>query len=384
MWWAARCGVTLRLITNSNGPIFSKPMTLHNHRARLAKIVVSPQLTVREALARLDNGGIGVLAVCCDSRKLLGVLTDGDFRRAILQRCPLDRPCGEIASKDPLVAPDGVTPQGALQLMDAGRPFLVNQLPVLDGEGRLVDLWLRRDLVVSEPEMQAVIMAGGFGTRLLPLTKNMPKPMLQVGDRPVMQHLIEQMRGAGIEDVNVTTHYMPEKINDYFGDGERFGVRLKYVDESQPLGTAGAIGLLKRPEKPTLVVNGDILTRVDFRAMLTFHLEHRAALTVGVRQYDIEVPYGVLECDGSRVRKISEKPSYTVFVNAGIYILEPQAYDRIPAGQRFDMTDLIDALLRAQLEVVSFPIIEYWLDIGQPADYEQAQVEISKDTRLER
>jgi len=232
-------------------------------------------------------------------------------------------------------------------------------------------------LVPDQPlPVQAVVMAGGKGTRLHPLTAETPKPMLRVGERPVLEIIIGQLREAGIKQVKVTTHHKSEKIEEHFGDGKEFGIELSYVEEDRPLGTVGGLGLLEIPQETTLVINGDILTRVDFRAMLAYHREHQADLTVAVRQYDIKVPYGIIECEGSMVRGVSEKPLLGFFVNAGIYLLEPGVYQFIPSGQRFDMTELIQRVLREGRTVVSFPIREYWLDIGQREDYEQAQEEI--------
>jgi len=221
-----------------------------------------------------------------------------------------------------------------------------------------------------------VIMAGGFGQRLRPLTEKLPKPMLPVGEKPVMELIIDQLRNAGIQKVNVTTHFKPDKIRDYFGDGRAFGVDLTYVSEESPLGTAGALSLIGEKNEPLLVINGDILTQVDFRTMLAFHREHGAEITVGVRQYDLQVPYGVIESDGTTVTGLHEKPMLNFFVNAGIYFLEPSVHELIPQGEHFDMTELINALLAKGRPVASFPIVEYWLDIGQHADYAKAQEDI--------
>jgi len=221
-----------------------------------------------------------------------------------------------------------------------------------------------------------VIMAGGYGKRLRPLTEDLPKPMLPIGGRPLMERIIGQLKDVGIRQVNVTTLYKPEKIKDYFGNGEAFGINLNYIHESEPLGTGGALGLLPKTEEPLLVINGDILTQVDFRAMLDYHREHKADMTVAVRQFGIQVPYGVVECDGPNIRSLREKPEMTFFVNAGIYLLDPPVFNFIPSGERFNMTDLIQWLLDAGRTVVSFPVREYWLDIGQTADYEQAKMDI--------
>jgi NDP-sugar pyrophosphorylase family protein len=255
----------------------------------------------------------------------------------------------------------------------------LRQIPVLDKGGKVVDLVMMDDLIPTQDlPLQAVIMAGGLGTRLRPLTEDLPKPMLPLGGKPLMELVIEQLRQVGIRRVNVTTHYKPEKISDHFGDGSAYGVELKYVNEDKPLGTGGALGLIDKPTEPMLVINGDILTHVDLRAMLAYHQEHHAVMTVAVRHYDIKVPYGVIECEGSRVCALKEKPQIQLMVNAGVYLLEPKVYEFIPNGEQFNMTDLIQRLLDSDHVVASFPIIEYWLDIGQFADYEQAQKDMHK------
>jgi NDP-sugar pyrophosphorylase family protein len=197
--------------------------------------------------------------------------------------------------------------------------------------------------------------------------------MLSVGGRPLMELTLEKLHNAGIERVDISTNYRAANIVDHFGDGKAFGIELNYIQEDRPLGTAGALGLMKTPKGTLLVINGDIITHVDFRTMLDYHQEHKAEITVCVRQYSVEVPYGVLECEGPTVRKLIEKPQVTFLVNAGIYLLEPSVYDSISRGEHLDMTVLIQRLLDSKRLVVSFPIIEYWLDIGQPVDYERAK-----------
>lgn len=345
--------------------------------ARLQKLIIPADLTLANAMEAMDRAGFGILLVCGVERRLEGVLTDGDIRKAILRGDGLNQPCGAIASRSPITARHPVTPAEALHLMDHSRDYFVNQIPVVDEEGRVIDLILRSDLIkVDQIPMSAVVMAGGEGMRLRPLTDSLPKPMLPVGDRPLLEIIIQQLRAAGIQNVNVTTHYKSEKIADYFGDGQKYGVDIRYINEETPLGTAGGLSLIETPKEPLLVINGDILTRVDFRAMLSFHRQHAAALTIGVRSFNFQVPYGVIECDGPDVRGVREKPVYSFFVNAGVYLLEPDAHQLIPAGQHFDMTDLMDVLLKSGRRVVSFPIVEYWQDIGQHTDYEQVQRDV--------
>ncbi len=345
----------------------------------IEKLCVRPDDPVRRAVKGIDEGCCGIVLVVDAAGHLLGTITDGDIRRAILAQQDMDVPIEAFLPHaralspypQPLTATVGTEPETLLALMTS---HALRQIPLLDRHECVADLVVLEDLLATPgPAMRAVIMAGGLGTRLLPLTEDLPKPMLPVGGRPLMEHIIEQLHQAGIRHVNVSTHYKPEKIIEHFGDGQAFGVDLNYVNEDRPLGTGGGLGLMVPPSETQLVINGDILTRIDFRAMLAFHQDNGAEMTVAVRRYEIEVPYGVIECDGVRVTCLKEKPQVPFLVNAGVYLLEPSVYSLIPNGQSFNMTDLIRWLLHAGRTVIGFPIREYWLDVGQRGDYAQAQ-----------
>ena len=341
---------------------------------RLKAAIISPGASISEAMAQLDKAATGVLLICDEDRHLLGLLTDGDFRRAILQRKPVSEPCTSIASSYPVTASVSVSSSDALGIM---KEHDIGQLPVVDSEGKVQKLILSKDIVPNrELDLSAVVMAGGFGKRLMPLTETVPKPMLPVGGRPLLELTIAQLRRAGIKDVNVTTHYLPETISDHFGTGEMFGVHLNYVQEEHPLGTAGGIKLLKQFDGTMLVINGDILTGAPFGAMLDYHRAYHADLTIGVRKYEVQVPFGVVDCEDAYVKGLEEKPSLSFFINAGTYLIEPAVCDFIPAGRRFDMTELISKLIEAGRIVVSFPIMEYWLDMGRHEDYAKAQQDV--------
>jgi dTDP-glucose pyrophosphorylase/CBS domain-containing protein len=341
---------------------------------RLRAVIIAPEASISEAMAQLDKAGTGALLICDKVRHLIGLLTDGDFRRAILQRKPLSDPCATIASSHPITAPVSVPSSEALRLM---KEHDISQLPLVDSGGNVQKLILSEDLVPSrELALSAVVMAGGFGTRLLPLTEKVPKPMLPVGGRPLLELTIAQLRRAGIKNVNVTTHYLSETISDHFGTGEMFGVRLNYLQEEHPLGTAGGIKLLKQFDDTMLVINGDVLTGAPFGAMLDYHRSYHADLTIGVRKYEVQVPFGVVECEDVHVKKLEEKPFLSFFINAGTYLIEPAVCDFIPGGQPFDMTELISKLIEAGRIVVSFPIMEYWLDMGRHEDYAKAQEDV--------
>jgi dTDP-glucose pyrophosphorylase/CBS domain-containing protein len=334
--------------------------------------------TLHDTIRCIDRSGKGIALVVDDRQHLLGTITDGDVRRAMLAGIDWTATVETILTRKasvgepaPVTAGPDVSPEALLQLM---QERAVRQIPLVDSENCVVGLVTLAELVppTSLP-VQAVIMAGGFGTRLHPLTADLPKPMLPVNGRPLLERIVEQLRQVGIRHVNVTTHFKAERIIEHFGDGHAFGVEMQYVNEDAPLGTGGALGLMPAPQEPLLVINGDILTQVDFRAMLAFHQDQHAEMSVAVRRYEVQVPYGVVECDGSRIHRLQEKPQIGFFVNAGIYLLEPSVYQLIPNGQRFNMTDLIQWLLDAGRTVISFPIREYWIDIGQHGDYAQAR-----------
>ena len=343
----------------------------------LKELCVPPDYSIRQVVACIDRNGKGIALITDESGRLLDTVTDGDVRRALLINQDMDAPVSDLlrlkpagSNAKPITAPVGTDHADLLQLMQEN---VLRQVPLITNDGRVEALITLDELLPDQVlPLQAVIMAGGSGTRLRPLTDDTPKPMLTVGDRPLMELMIEQLRQVGIRQVNISTFHKSEKITEHFGDGSKFGVQLNYVTENRPLGTAGALGLMPEPQEPLLVINGDILTRVNFRAMLDYHKEHAAALTMAVRKYDLNVPYGVIESDGAVVKRLVEKPLLKFMVNAGIYLLEPLVFRYIPNGQTFNMTDLIQRLLDEGHRVASFPILEYWLDIGTHIDYEQA------------
>jgi dTDP-glucose pyrophosphorylase/CBS domain-containing protein len=345
-------------------------------------LIVSESSTIRSVISCIDRNAKGIAIVLDADNHLIATVTDGDIRRAILAGLDAELPVRELLNRrtnmspnGPITAPVG-TPDTTLLHMMA--ETTVRHIPLVDEENRVVDVALLSELVREyELPLRAVVMAGGFGTRLRPLTEDLPKPMLKLGSRPLLELIVEQLREAGIKRLNVATHYKSDVISEHFKDGQEFGVDIRYVKENQPLGTVGALSLLEESNEPLLVINGDILTRVDFRAMHNFHREHNADLTVAVRQYEMRVPYGVVDTDGVAVRGISEKPLLKQFINAGIYLLSPTVKRMIPNGQPYDIPDLIQLLLREARTVVCFPIREYWLDIGEADQYDQAQADIA-------
>ena len=345
------------------------------------RFCVGPDCTIRAAIDRIDKVAKGIVLVTDENRRLVGTITDGDIRRAILSRMDLDTPLGQLLEKKhpsrrgrPVVGALDMSRDEMIALLNA---HTIHQLPILDELGRVLDLVTLEDLLPDYvPQLEAVIMAGGFGKRLHPLTNDTPKPMLPVGGRPLLEVAVSQLQRAGVRRVNVTTHYLPDKIVNHFGDGAKFGVELNYVNEESPLGTAGALQLLTDWSSTMIVMNGDILTDINIRSMLSYHREHNALFTVAVRQYEFRVPYGVVEGEDGLVRAIVEKPELSFFVNAGIYLIEPEVRRYIRNGERLDMPDLVKALIDDGRTVANFPVREYWLDIGRHTDYEQAQQDI--------
>lgn len=345
-----------------------------------ADIFVTTGATVRETVTVIDKGALGLALVVDGEGRLLATITDGDVRRAMLSGVDLDAPVSTLVDRregEPVTALHGVTASELLELMSRHR---LRHVPLVDADLHPVGVAALDDLVddVTLPS-RAVVMAGGFGRRLGALTESLPKPMLPVGGKPLLERIIMQLGAAGIDRVHVTTHFRPEEIVDHFRDGRSFGVQIDYVNEEQPLGTAGALGLIDLvDDDPVLVLNGDIVTDVDFRSLLHFHSEHDAEMTIGVWPYEVHVPYGLVETDGEAVTGIREKPVVRSFVNAGIYVLSPDVCRSVPRGERLDMTDLIERLIAGGRRVISFPLREYWLDIGELETYQQALLDAAE------
>lgn len=346
------------------------------------KFFATERNTLREVIACIDRAAKGIALVVDEQNHLLATLTDGDLRRAVLSGVPLDLRVSSLLQElrsqgrlNPVTLPAGVSREIILTEM---KTRSVRQIPLVNEQGHVVELAVLEDLVAQpHAPVHAVVMAGGYGRRLLPLTADIPKPMLRVGDRPLIERLVQQLRDVGVARVNISTHYKAEQIATHFGNGEAFGIEVGYVSEERPLGTAGALSMVPGDD-PLLVINGDILTTLDFRALLSFHFEHDAAMTVAVREYGFNVPYGVVDTDGLHVTAVTEKPTVKFFVNAGIYLVSPSARQFIPSREHFDMPQLITEVLKAGGKVISFPVWEYWLDIGRHEDYEQAQQDLNR------
>ena len=334
---------------------------------------IGPDGTLREAIETIDRAVLQIALVVDENRRLLGVLTDGDIRRALLQAGSLEVPVRAVMNTAPVTASVD-TPKGRLRQLMRSRG--VQQVPLVDDQGCLAGVvTLPALLQKTRRDNPVLLMAGGFGTRLRPLTDHLPKPLLRVGGRPILEHILQRFVEAGFETFYISVHYRAEMIKAYFGEGEKWGVTIRYLEEKTPLGTGGCLKLLPDAlERDLIVMNGDVLTEVDFTQLLAFHETHEAEATVCVRPYSHQIPFGVVETTGDRMVAMVEKPIYTHFVNAGIYVLSPAFVEEVPEGRQ-DIPDLLQRAVARGGKVATFPMHEYWRDIGRPDDFQQAQAD---------
>ena len=334
--------------------------------------LVAESGTLRDAMAALDRGARQIaLAVDGDGR-LVGVLTDGDVRRALLRGRNLDDPLAPSVSRQFVAVAEADDRTAVIELMRARR---IDAIPVVAPNGRPVGLHLLHEYLepVSRPNW-AVLMAGGQGMRLRPLTEAVPKPMLKVAGRPILERLVLHLVGFGIKRIFISINYLGDVIEQHFEDGARFGCRIEYLRETAPLGTAGALGLLPEPPRdPLLVMNGDLVTTVDVGALLDVHTGRRNAATVGIYRYLHTVPFGCVDRDGDRIVGIEEKPTISREVNSGVYVLEPSAVALIDGRSAATMPDLIGRLLRRGDPVGAWDIDEDWIDVGHRDELARAR-----------
>lgn len=338
---------------------------------RWKKAIISPASSLREAVEVIDAASLQIALVVDEDGRLLGTVTDGDLRRAILRDVSMEDPVERVMNKNPTTAREQDDRETLLALMRQRR---LHQIPILDATWRVVGLEVLDDLLKPQPKTNPVVlMAGGLGSRLRPLTEDLPKPLLQVGRKPILETIIESFIEHGFGRFYVSVNYKAEMIEGHFGDGSRWGAEIEYLRENERLGTAGALSLLPQPPtEPVFVMNADLLTRLNFAHLLDFHTAHDSMGTMCVREYEMQVPYGVIRTQSHRIIDIHEKPTERYLVNAGVYVLEPDALTLIPQGQFFDMPHLFKLLMDQGEETAVFPIREYWLDIGQMDDFNRA------------
>ena len=327
--------------------------------------------TLQQAIRNLDKTGLQISLVVSPDGVLAGTLTDGDVRRGLLRGLDLNSPIETIIHREPLLVPPQLGRETVLQLMQANK---VHQLPIVDEARHVVGLHLWDSLMVpGERPNLMVIMAGGRGVRLRPHTENCPKPMLPVGEKPMLVHIIERAKAEGFQHFVLAIHYLGHMIEDYFGDGSTLQVKISYLREEAPLGTAGAISLLNhRPVEPFLVTNGDVLTDIHYGELLDFHCRHAAAATMAVRLHEWQHPFGVVRIKGVDIIGFEEKPVARSHINAGIYVLEPSALDHLKLNEHCDMPTLFDRLRKDGERTIVYPMHEPWLDVGRKEDYQAA------------
>lgn len=338
------------------------------------QIIVKPSDSIFRTLKVIDRSALQIALVVDEKERLLGTVTDGDVRRGILRGLDLDSAVAKIMNKNFSSCYVEDARDKVLAIMSNKS---LHQLPVIDHNGCLVGIHTIDSLMASKTRDNIVfLMAGGLGSRLKPLTANCPKPLLKVGGKPILESIIESFIEQGFKKFYISINYKGEMIEEYFGNGSDWGIQIDYIREDKRLGTAGSLRLLPETNtQPIIVMNGDILTKVDFRNLLDFHLNHEADATLCIREYQLEVPYGVVSIERNRFKGIEEKPKERFPINAGLYVLNPELIDYIPDNTYFDMPELFTILARENREVVVYPIREYWMDIGHMDDYERANGE---------
>ena len=341
------------------------------------QIIVQKNYTLLETMQVIDASSLQFAVVVDDEQHLLGTVTDGDIRRGILRSEGLDVSIDEVMNTKPITALAGQKPYKYKQLMQKKK---LKQLPIVDSANQLIDIvFFDKWQSIAENENSVILMLGGLGTRLRPLTNDVPKPMLKVGNKPIVETIVDSFKQHGYTNFIFSVNYKKEMIQEYFQDGEPFGISIEYIEEQKRMGTAGALSLLKEsPAEPFFVMNGDLLTQINFDQLMQFHEEHEAIATMCVREYEFQIPYGVIETDGADLLNIKEKPVHRSFINAGIYVLSPEALDFIPQDEFYDMPTLFEHLMAAGKKVAAFPIHEYWLDIGQMDDFHRANEEFRR------
>jgi dTDP-glucose pyrophosphorylase/predicted transcriptional regulator len=341
----------------------------------LERILIKPNDSLEYGIKVLQEGGYRIILVVDDNKKLLGTITDGDIRRALMAGMIMNSKVSDLMNCTPITANEKDSRDKILSLMNE---MSLLHIPIIDEKGVVCGLETLQ-LLNEKPSYDnpVFLMAGGFGKRLHPLTINTPKPLLEIGKKPILETIIEQFIDHGFHNFYISTHFKSELIKDYFKNGDQYGVSIHYINEDTPLGTAGSLGLLpdNLPDLPIIMMNGDLLTKVDFKNLLDFHEINNADATMCVREYDFQVPYGVVTINESTIKKIKEKPVYNFFVNAGIYVLNKELVRKVDGESRIDITDFLEKELDNG-RVYAFPIHEYWLDIGRMEEYEEANKDI--------
>jgi dTDP-glucose pyrophosphorylase len=335
------------------------------------RTILSTDATIEEAIQVLNKTSLRIILITMQEQKLLGTLSDGDIRRALMAGSDLKTPIGQIINKNPLVVSREVSRKVVLKMMIENK---IQQIPIVDKQNRVTGLHLWDEMTETPSKSNIiVIMAGGMGTRLHPQTSNCPKPLLPIGGKPIIEHIICRARAEGFSEFVVAIHHLGYMIEDYLGNGEKLGVKISYLREELPLGTAGALSLISPiPEFAFIVTNGDVLTDIRYEELLNFHEFHRRPVTMAVRLHEVKNPFGVVQIQESEVIDYEEKPIDRNFINAGIYAFNPEILRLFHGPERIDMSVLMQNLLEQDKKIGAFPIHENWLDVGSPSDFLEA------------
>lgn len=334
--------------------------------------LLPPSSSIQQAIRCLEISGVQIALIVSEDGFLVGTLTDGDIRRGFLKGLSLASKIDDVVNFNPLVVPPEIERKHVLQLMQANK---IHQLPVVDCDGRVEGLHLWDSVIAPESlDNLVVIMAGGRGTRLHPHTNSCPKPMLEIGGKPMLEHIVERAKADGFKNFVISLNYLGHMIEDYFGNGQNWGVNIDYLRENSPLGTAGSLSILsEKPKAPFVVTNGDVLTDVRYSDILDFHLRHDAWATMAVRQYELQNQFGVVKVKGVEIEGFEEKPIYRSHINAGIYVLDPATLNHLEQSQYCDMPMLFERIRQNNELAIVYPMHEPWLDVGRPDDLLQAR-----------
>jgi dTDP-glucose pyrophosphorylase len=345
------------------------------------KAILPAESTIEQAIRNLDEVAIRIILIVDQTNKLVGTISDGDIRRGLLLGLNMKSPITNIIHYDALVVSPEMSRESVLNLMSLNK---ILQIPVMNEQQQLVGLHLWDEIAVpSKRPNSMIIMAGGKGTRLMPHTEDSPKPMVAIGGKPMLEHIIERGKSEGFNHFVLAIYHLGQKIEDYFGNGERLGVQIEYLREQSPLGTAGALSLLSpRPESPFVVTNGDVITDIHYGELLDFHERHQASATMAVRAHEWQHPFGVVQTEGVEIIGYVEKPTSRSHINAGVYTLSPEALDELSVNMPCDMPTLFERLQAKGKRTIAYPIHEPWLDVGKPDDLKSANDNFKKGKGL--
>ena len=343
----------------------------------ILKCVAYDNFEVKQVISTIEQGGLKIALIINSQDKLVGTVNDGDIRRGLLSGYTLDSPILEIIRKNCLTATINSSKTEIIRIM---KENAVSQIPIISEDKKLIGLEISEDLIPSSSKRylpnHALLMAGGRGKRLMPITNDCPKPLLPINGKPILEIILEQCIDSGIRNFYISVYYLAEKIKNYFGDGSKWNVKIDYIEENKPLGTAGPLKLLPEEfNEPIIIINGDVLTRTNFQDVLKYHSINSADITIGVREHKLESPFGVIEVDGISFKSILEKPSIKQLVNAGIYVVDPSIVKFIKSDEYLDMPDLILSCKKNSKNIIVYPIHEFWLDIGKPEALDRAHFE---------